>query len=247
MSAALALALAGVFAGSLTQSATGFGFALLSVPVLSATLGPVVAVSTATVLGVLVNALTLGTERRRRAVLQPVATVLVVASVPGMALGAVLLATAPPEVLRALIAAAVLAAVALNAVGGRRAAAPRPATVASVARVGALAGAMGASTGLNGPPLVLHLLRRGARPHEMRDTLAVFFLVTGLLTIAALAVAHTLRLPSTVLALAVAAVAGQLLGRFAFAALRRHHRAVTFGVLAVSAATALVSAVAALV
>ena len=121
MSAALALALAGVFAGSLTQSATGFGFALLAVPVLSATLGPVVAVSTAAVLGVLVNLLTLATERRRRAVMRPVATLLLVASVPGMALGAALLATAPSEVLRALIAAAVLAAVALNAIGARRA------------------------------------------------------------------------------------------------------------------------------
>jgi hypothetical protein len=81
----------------------------------------------------------------------------------------------------------------------------------------------------------------------MRDTLAVFFLITGVLTIAALAVAHTFRLPSAVLALAVAAVAGQLLGRVAFAALGRHHRLVTFAVLAVSAATALASAVAALV
>jgi hypothetical protein len=74
----------------------------------------------------------------------------------------------------------------------------------------------------------------------LRDTLAVFFLVTGLLTIVALVVAHTLRLPSTVLALAVAATAGQLLGRVAFATLRRHHRAVTFAVLTVSAAISLV-------
>jgi hypothetical protein len=64
---------------------------------------------------------------------------------------------------------------------------------------------------------------------------------------AALAVAHALRLPSTVVALAAAAAGGQLLGRAAFTALGRHRRRATFAVLAVSAATALASAVAALV
>jgi streptogramin lyase len=75
----------------------------------------------------------------------------------------------------------------------------------------------------------------------------VFFLTSGLLTIAALAVAHALRLPSTVVALAAAAAGGQLLGRAAFTALGRHRRRATFAVLAVSATTALASAVAALV
>jgi uncharacterized membrane protein YfcA len=133
----------------------------------------------------------------------------------------------------------------MNAAGGRRPPAG-PATTSSTALAGALSGAMGASTGLNGPPLVLHLVRRGARPDEMRDTLAVFFLVSGLLTIAALALAHAFRLPSIVLALAVAAAGGQLLGRTAFGSLGRHRPRATFAVLAVSAATALASAVAAL-
>ncbi len=72
--AAAALAL---FVGAALQSATGFGFALVSAPILFALLGPRAAVTAGVVIGVLLNSLTLATERRRPQVLVREAVALV--------------------------------------------------------------------------------------------------------------------------------------------------------------------------
>jgi uncharacterized membrane protein YfcA len=238
VSAELALACAVALAGGVVQSATGFGFALIAAPGLTAALGPRVAVSTLTLIGLIVNALTLGGERRSPTVLRRRAALLVAASIPGAAAGAVLLANLPVAVLRAVVAAVTLAAVALYWLA--RKAPPRPrASEARTAGVGALAGTMGAVAGINGPPLVLHLRRIGAGAAEARDTLAAFFLASGVLTFAALALAGALRLETRSLVLtAVAAGAGQLVGRFGFKTLSSHRDAATLATLALSAAMA---------
>ena len=54
---------------------------------------------------------------------------------------------------------------------------------------GATAGALTTSTSTNGPPMLLHLLGRGATPEQVRDTLTVCFL--GLAAIGALALFAT--------------------------------------------------------
>jgi hypothetical protein len=58
------IALAGVFAGGLVQSATGFGYAIVAAPLLAAAYGPFVTAPTVNVLALLANVLTLTTERR---------------------------------------------------------------------------------------------------------------------------------------------------------------------------------------
>nr|MBA3328884.1 sulfite exporter TauE/SafE family protein [Solirubrobacterales bacterium] len=82
-----ALAAGAVFIGAGLQSATGFGFALVSAPLLFAVLGPKPAVSAAIVLGLEVNLLTLASERRVPAVLHGEAARLVAWAVPGLAVG----------------------------------------------------------------------------------------------------------------------------------------------------------------
>ncbi len=260
----LVLCLLAVLGASAVQSATGFGFALLAVPVLTAVFGPLEAVSTVALLGLAVNGLTLTSERRPLAVLRPTAAGLIAWSLPGMAAGALLAAYAPADTLRLVVAAAVLAAVggyawaggaaararsaspsttARAAPAARRARAPRTSAPGSdTARAGLLAGALSTSTGLNGPPLVLHLLRRRAGPAHQRDTLAVVFLATGVLTLAALACVGALRVPAGALVLLLGAVAGQLLGRLAFARIGGRHEGVSLAVLAVSGMAALVPA-----
>jgi hypothetical protein len=89
---------------------------------------------------------------------------------------------------------------------------------------------------------VLYLLGRDARPAEVRDTLAAVFLITGFLTIAALAVAGLLDPTDGVLVLLVATVAGQVAGRFVFRRLGARHRVATLGVLIGCALVALVPA-----
>ena len=74
--AALAL-----FIGAALQSATGFGFALVSAPILFALLGPQEAVTAGVIVGFLLNSLTLATERRRPQVLGREAVLLVMWSI----------------------------------------------------------------------------------------------------------------------------------------------------------------------
>jgi uncharacterized membrane protein YfcA len=238
VTAELGLACAVALAGGVVQSATGFGFALIAAPGLTAALGPRVAVSTLTLIGALVNLLTLGAERRSPTVLRRRTVLLVAASVPGAAVGALLLAQLPVAVLRGVVAAVTLAAVAAYWLA--RNAPPVPhADWPRTAGVGALAGTMGAVAGINGPPLVLHLRRIGASAAQARDTLAAFFLASGALTLVALALTGALELETASLAVtAASAGVGQLLGRVGFRALGRHRDAATLATLALSAAMA---------
>jgi uncharacterized membrane protein YfcA len=109
VAAALAL-----FVGAALQSATGFGFALVSAPILFAVLGPREAVTAGMVVALALNTMTLAGERRRPQVLVGDAAALVGWSLPGLALGIVALRAVPEEPLSVLVALAVLAGLALR-------------------------------------------------------------------------------------------------------------------------------------
>ena len=245
MSGEVVVAAAGVAAGGLVQSATGFGFALVAAPLVTAAFGPVEAVPTVTVVSLVVSALTLAGEGRRPAVLGRSALLLIAAGVPGMALGAVILARAPEDVLKVAVAVVVtVSAVAVTRTP--RARSQDDAPVHSGVGAGLLAGLLATTSGVNGPPLLIHLRRAGAGAMEMRDTLAVIFLASGVLTVAILAVGDTLEVPGSIPLLVAAAAVGQGLGRLAFAALEGHRETATRCVLALSVAVATVPAVQAL-
>ena len=110
---------------------------------------------------------------------------------------------------------------------------------------GVASGALSTSTSLSGPPLVFYLLAREAAPAAMRDTLAAIFVVQAVLGFPALLLTGTFELPAGLWALLAAGLAGQLLGRRAFAWLRgeRYERAV----LTLLALTALVALAASIV
>ena len=65
MTGLFVLAAAAVLVGSIVQSATGFGFALVAAPVLFPVLGPKEAIGTLLVLACVGSVLILATERRR--------------------------------------------------------------------------------------------------------------------------------------------------------------------------------------
>lgn len=233
--AALAL-----FAGAALQSATGFGFALVSAPILFALLGPQEAVTTGVLVAMVLNLMTLAGERRRPQVRTGDASALLLWSVPGLAVGALALRELSERVLTVLVAVAVLAGLALRVLGRRRTAATARPRAWHLPVAGLTSGAMSTATSLNGPPLVFCLLARGATPVQMRDTLAAIFVVHAALGLPALLLTGTFAMPDAVWLLLLAGVAGQLLGRRAFGRLRgEHYERVVLAVLAVTALVAL--------
>lgn len=246
MTLALAAAVA-VFVGAALQSATGFGFALVSAPVLFALLGPREAVSAGALLGIWLGLLTLATERRMPRVLRGEALALVAWSLPGLAIGAFALRELSDRVLSVVVAVAVVGALILrlrSRAPAEPAAAIEPPRPWRTAAAGVSSGALSTATSLSGPPLVLHLVSRGLAPAQMRDTLAAVFVALALLTVATLLIAGTFEMPRDVLVLLAAGLAGQVAGRRGFArlALGRHEDAM-LAVLALTAVVALVSSV----
>ena len=236
----VALAALAVLLGAALQSATGFGFSLVAAPILFALLGPQEAVSAGVLLGLLLNGLTLATERRRP-VVRSDAAVLVAWSVPGLVLGALALRELPERPLSALVGLAVLAGLAARLRGGRVTARPR---AWHAPAAGASSGALATANSVSGPPLVFYLLGRGATPAATRDTLAAVFVAQSVLALPVLLLSATFTLPAAVWALLLAALVGQLAGRRAFAWLHgeRHERAV-LAVLVLSALAALAASV----
>lgn len=192
MPAALtALAVVAVLVGAAVQSATGFGFALISGPVLFALLEPAEAVTALLVLGIAVNLLVVAGRRSGGVVRWPDVGRVSLAAVPGLAGGALLLGVVPKPVLQGIVGAGVLLAVVLQL--RRRepqlsaAAVHRP-PWGSVAGIGVLVGVLTTTTGTNGPPLVLWLERRRLDPADARRTISAVFLALNVLGAVVLAV-----------------------------------------------------------
>jgi uncharacterized membrane protein YfcA len=239
------LAAVAVAAGAMLASATGFGFSLLCAPLLFALLGPVQAVGLLTVLGAVVNALTLATEGRRPRPLRRESIVILCWAVPGVLAGVLVLRSLDAVALQLALTAAVL----ITLVARRRATVGRTAPAWAGPAAGLAAGALTTATSTAGPPLLTYLLGRGHEPGEVRDTLTLCFLALSPLGAAALLATGTTRaIPGLTLLLTLlpVTVAGHIAGRRVFARLAaggRYERVLT-GALLASLAMGLIGALA---
>jgi uncharacterized membrane protein YfcA len=242
------LAAVAVLVGATVQAATGSGLAQIAGPALVAVLAPAEAVSTLIVLATVTTLLLLLVRRRaQRAVRWADARALLLAGLPGVAAGVLVLAVVARPVLQVVVGLGVLAAVAFQlrprALAGPP---PRPWTTAAV---GVVAGLLTTTTGTNGPPLVLWLERRRATPEQTRDTLGVLFLGLNLLGALALAVAGRAQSafrPDVLAVLLAAAVVGHAAGRWLFHLLdARRFRAAALAVSALAGLASLVAGAAA--
>jgi uncharacterized membrane protein YfcA len=233
----LAAACFGVVAGAVLQAATGFGFSLLAAPLLFAAIEPEPAVVLLLVLGVEVNLLTLATEGRRPRPLRHTPWLLA-SAVPGALAGVAVLRSLPSEWLQVAVSVGVIGTLAARRVRSAR----LPAWAA-----GPAAGALTTSTSTNGPPLLLHLLGRGASPGEIRDTLTTCFLGLAAIGGAALATTGDPALPDGALvgALLPLVAAGHVAGRRVFRRLaaRGRYEPVLTGVLLVAVLAGLASVI----
>lgn len=200
------IAIAGVTAvmavAAILQGAVGFGLGMLAIPVL-------IYLDIRFVPGpLLVAALTLHMlvlQRDRSGVDKSGLTMLLSGRVLGTIPAALLLASLPLDSMKILLAAVVLAGAVMGILhpGGR----PTPAVLFGA---GAASGFMATTAGLGGPPVALIYQREtGLR---LRGTLAAYFIVGTVLSLAALAWAGRFGIEE--MRLAVLLIPGTMLGYF---------------------------------
>jgi uncharacterized protein len=217
----VALVAVATLAGSTLQSATSFGFALVLGPAIFAVFEPAEALTTLLVLGAVLNLLMLFTERRTRVIRGDRVTTLLLWALPGLAVGALILAALPKPTLQVAVGVAVVVAAAVQARGRTfahaRAVDDDPAWAAPV--VGVTTGVLTTTTSTSGPPLVLWFQWLGLGPTELRDSLAAAFLALNALGVVALAACGggiETRDPAFLAGLLILTALGHLAGRRLF-------------------------------
>jgi uncharacterized protein len=239
----MALAAAAALTGAFVQSTTGFGFALILSPALFAVMDPVDAVMALLLLGLALSLLVLFERGRPDHVDWRSLVPMLIAALPGLAVGAVALTQLSKSVLQVAVGVAVIAAAAWQLRRRRRGAEPHrvPAALA-----GFTSGTLTTSINVSGPPVVLWLEAREASPEEFRASLAATFLVLDLAGGALLLAAEGSASidAGRVGPLLALVVAGYALGAWAFRRLDRE-RFYTL-VLALVACTGVASVVAGL-
>lgn len=201
---AVAAALIAVLAG-LSQAATGFGFAMVSVPLLALWSDARLAIVAITILAAVCTLV--GGIRVRHDVDWRTTRLVTVSAVLGMPFGLVALKFASTRTLSLLIGVMVLVSVVVLARGVRL----EPGTGHTLG-AGWLSGALLTSTSMNGPPLVAAVQAMRLTPRTFRATLHAAFFVQDLFAIAGFALIG--QLGSRELVAAAAGVPGVLAGWF---------------------------------
>lgn len=224
------------------QSVTGFGFALVMVPLLSLAweVKPAVALSAVLSTVTLVPLLFQARGHVRLERLVP----LLVGSFAGIPVGLLVLEVIDPGPLRIVVGGVVLAASIVLYVTPN--VAWRDFGVSTPLAVGAVSGVLAGSTSMNGPPVVLYLLGREREIEAFRATLLAFFLPSAVVTLAAFAWAG--RLTGDVMVLAGVGLPPLVLGLWLGQRLRDRvrvdvFRTVVLGVLVASSAAVILSTV----
>lgn len=168
-------AIACALLAGIVRGFSGFGSALVFIPIMSALYGPQLAAGTFVLIDLAVDAMLLpGIFRKTRwREVWPMAAAAVVAG----QFGAVILQYADPQALRWAISAIVLGVVAILASGWRYPG--RPVLIVSLA-VGALSGLLGSSMQIAGPPVILYWLGSAADAATVRANFIGFFTLLSL-------------------------------------------------------------------
>jgi hypothetical protein len=202
------------FLSAATQSLTGFGFALVMVPLLSLFWDVKLAVVTSTLLSSL-SLVPLVVEVRRWIRLSKVVP-LAMGSLVGVPLGLLIFTRIDADLLKVCVASVVIMASLLLYFAPQFSVGGPPLAGSMVA--GMLSGMLRASTSMGGPPLVLYMLGREREVEAFRSTVLTVFLFNSVLTVTGLAIAG--EIGGEVLAATGVAVPALALGLLAGAWLR---------------------------
>ena len=175
----LAALIIAAFVAGLARGFSGFGSALIFMPLASAAIGARVAsplmliVEMIAAAGLVPGAI--GKANRREVGL------MVIGSLIGVPLGTLFLLHADPLAIRWLIVALIVPLLVLMMAGWRY---PRPPTLSATATVGALAGFFGGVAQVGGPPIVLYWLRDTTTAAMIRASIILYFAISDLLILA---------------------------------------------------------------
>jgi uncharacterized membrane protein YfcA len=168
-----------VFLATLVRSALGFGEALVAVPLLALVIPVEVAAPLAVLVSVTVAAVVVAQDHRH--IRFRSAGRLVLATVPGLPLGLLLLTAVPEPAVKAVLAAVIIAFSAY-CLPRRTPVELRDDRLAWGFGFGA--GVLGGAYGMNGPPLVVYGTLRRWPPEQFRATLQGYFLPASVLGMA---------------------------------------------------------------
>ncbi|MBP0492950.1 sulfite exporter TauE/SafE family protein [Pararoseomonas indoligenes] len=223
----LIVALCAVFRGF-----TGFGFAIIAVPLMSLALPPILAVALAAGLQLLGGLLDFRDAARQCH--WPSVRWLAVGSVLASPLGTLMLAWLPADVARLVLAGA--CGVAVLALGGGQGFRSMPGR-GTTATAGALSGLFNGLAAMPGPPAVAYYLALPMPPAQVRASLLVFFLFSALLSSGSLLVIGAVGRAEALLVLAGTPLmlAGSRIGAALFRRLGGAHRRISLVTLALVA------------
>jgi len=171
-----------VFVGSALNSLVGFGFALVTVPLMAVAVGPKDAVVLSALFGLLSNG---GVALRHRDDAEvPVLRRLVAGALVGMPVGLMVLIVVPEAPLEAAIGVVVLVSVLLMARGWVIEDPPPALDVAA----GVATGLLNTSVGVSGPPVVMDLQGRRLPKGPFRATSSAVFGINGVVALALFAI-----------------------------------------------------------
>jgi uncharacterized membrane protein YfcA len=238
-------AVAIVLVGGAVSGVTGFGFGLVTVPILLLIFPPPMVVAVSKGLSFVTGVSIL--LRDHRDVDRDFVRSVVPWAVVGLAGGLAILTRADAGLVK-LLAGVVVVLFALLAVSGRPLRgigsrhAPRLAGFAS--------GVLNTSTGMAGPPVVLLMSGRAFSPTAFRATVTAYFIAIDLVAVPLLLQTGTVGMHEARVAVALFPVAllGRWLGRWLGRSVERERfRRLTLGLLVLTGLTAVVTAVAGLV
>lgn len=229
---ALGPAVAIVAFSAVFRGFTGFGFAIIAVPLLSLAMPPILAVSLSAGLQLLGGLMDV--RSASRLCHWPSVRWLAAGAVVASPLGTLLLARLSPDLARLFLAAACGAAVIALASGfGFRGLPGRWATLGA----GVLSGLFNGLAAMPGPPALAYYLAMPLQPAQVRSSLMVFFLISAVLSTGSLVAVGAIGRAETVLILAglPLMLVGSRIGAALFRRAGGAHRGISLATLALVA------------
>ena len=168
----LAIAVATLLVAGLIRGFSGFGSAMVNAPLLSLLWGPTIGVPVATLVEFVP-----AVQLTPRAIPHAQWRTVWLMGIPALILipaGSWLLITLPSDIVRRVVAAAVLVLV-ITLWSGWRYKGKRTALISTA--VGAVSGLLSGTTGIGGPPVILYLMAGGDRPIVLRANMIGYFTI----------------------------------------------------------------------